>query len=61
MQRKIIQLTIIQETSRTASEVMGLCDDGAVMVLSQDASYWKELPTIPQKKLERDYIGQKKD
>lgn len=61
MQRKIIQLAILPESAKTKSEIMGLCDDGSVMVLSQDSKYWSELPPIPQKPVERNFIGQNKD
>lgn len=58
MQRKIIQLAIMPEGDMTQPAVIGLCDDGSVMVLSESKSYWTELPPIPQKPIERNFIGQ---
>lgn len=58
MERKIIQLAIMPEGDMTQPAVIGLCNDGSVMVLSESKSYWTELTPIPQKPVERNFIGQ---
>lgn len=61
MQRKIIQLAVHSEGEETLAGIYALCDDGSVFGFYQPDQIWEELPPIPQKPVERDYIGQKKD
>lgn len=59
--RKIIQIAAISEGDSTHSAVVALCDDGSIHCLGMKEDTWNELPPIPQKLVERSFIGQQKD
>lgn len=61
MQRKVIQIAVQSEGDSTMPGLFALCDDGSMYVFSVESKQWGEIPPIPQKPVERSFIGQKKE